>query len=153
MGRWLASAVLTVMAASASAWPWTTPEDCQREHATKAQGEWSLNAIYAACKWKYGADQTTHDASKGECFIARIDEPKSEVAFKMLMKQCFDEAPPQPPSPFDKYGQTSSRPELPTGCEWDEGTRPGLYDHILDANAYASKVEGQARRCKARAAE
>jgi len=105
MVRVLWVVVLMVVAGAAQAWPWTTPEDCQREHATKAQGKWSLNAIYAACTWKYGESQTAHDASKGACFIDRIDEPKSEVAFQMLMKQCIDEAPPPPPNPFDKYQQ------------------------------------------------
>lgn len=102
MVRALVGLVLMVLAGGAQAWPWTTPEECQKEHATKAQGKWSLNAIYAACKWKYGESQTAHDASKGACFIGRIDEPKSEVAFQMLMKQCFDEAPPPPGDIFDQ---------------------------------------------------
>lgn len=127
MMRVLMLVVLMVVAGEVQAWPWTTPEDCQKEHATKALGKWSLGVIYASCRWKYGENQAEHDAYKGACILDRLDEPRSEAAFKALVGQCFQEAPAKPPNPFLK---SSEPPQLPTGCRWFAGREPGMFDHI-----------------------
>lgn len=90
--RMLMIVVLLMWAAEAQSWPWTTPEDCQKEHATKAHGDWSLRVIYTSCTWKYGDGQSEYDAYKGDCILGRLDEPRSEAGFKMLVGQCIKEA-------------------------------------------------------------
>lgn len=94
---------LLLLPMTGHAWPWTSPDDCVREHETLAQGQWSLRLIYAACRWTYADEQSDQDRYRGMCIIERIDEPKSEVAFMALATRCRQEAESKHPNPFDGF--------------------------------------------------
>lgn len=144
------------MFADAPMRPSATVEDCRKANGVLSQGPWSLRAIYAACTWANADGQSDLDRAKGECFLRRVYEPPSDTGFQELMKQCAAEAAEAypPVNPFDQFDShppptIPPPPQLPSGCDWDDGFRPGLFDHVVDAAAYAAKVGDQAARCAA----
>lgn len=136
----------------ARAWPWTTPEECESEHGVKAMGEKSTSAIFAACLWVYGAKQTPLDVQKGKCFLDRVDEPRSEAAFAVLLWQCHRSAAERHPLHAMAYQIAAPRVTLPEGCKWDLNSAPNYFElSDVDWNA---EVYLQAERCqKARDAQ